>query len=79
MATVIGTSGGILPLGALSAAGPTLLFFVLTKNPGYTGGLFFIMAIILGGVLHEDMVGLVGMILLAVTVLTKSLIQYRGM
>ncbi len=78
MASGIGTTGGILPLGVLVAAGPALIFFAVTKNPGYTGGLYFIAAIVAGGVLHGDLVGVVGLILLAVAVFTKSLVQYRG-
>jgi len=50
----------------------------LTRNSGYTGALFFTTAIVSGWLVHRDEVAAVAVLLGAVAISLKALVQYRG-
>lgn len=76
-AVSMGTSLGLLPLGALIAAPVTALVLGLTRNAIYAVWSFFGVTLVAGGVLHKDLVGVVG-VLLAITIPTiKWLLQHH--
>ena len=78
MAVAMGTTAGLLPAGALIAAGPSLLFVRLSKNPGYTGVLFFATTVVGGWLVHRDWAAAIAVLLGAGAVMLKSAVQYRG-
>ena len=58
MAVAIGAGAGLIPLGALIVAAPvTLAFLKLSKNAGYSGLLFFVLAAPAGWWLHDNPTG----------------------
>ena len=79
MAVTMGATAGLLPLGAVIATLPALLFVRFTRNPGYTGLLYFVLAIVAGWLVHRDPVAVAGVLLGVGATFAKSLIQYRGM
>ena len=78
MVVAIGAGVGLIPLGALIAAPITLVFLKLSKNAGYSGLLFFVVAVPAGWWLHDDLTGAMVTLVGAGAVLVKSRIQYRG-
>jgi glycerol-3-phosphate acyltransferase PlsY len=78
MAVMMGTTAGLLPLGAVIAAAPALLFIRVTHNTGYAGLLFFLLTVAAGGLAYRDAVGVGAVLLGAAAVFVKSLVQYRG-
>ena len=77
MATSMGCSFGLLPLGGLIALPATLLAIVFSRNPGYSGALFFLILVTAGGFLHNDWVSVLGICLATGAIFIKSRIQYR--
>ena len=78
MAVGMGTTLGLLPLGALAAALPAVVVVVVTRNAGVTGALFFVATMAAGWLLHREPLGLIGVLLVGAAVLLKALLQYRG-
>lgn len=78
MATAMGTTLGLLPAGALVAIIPTVLAMKLTRNTGYTGGLFFLITVSVGSVFHKEAIGVIGVILVCMIILAKALTQYKN-
>ena len=54
LATGMGVTMGLVPLGALIATPLALLTVYLTRKAGYAGGLFFLVTVPVGGLLHRD-------------------------
>jgi glycerol-3-phosphate acyltransferase PlsY len=77
MATTMGSAVGLLPVGGLAALPTALLAVSLSKNPGYSGGLFFLVTLVVGGVAHRDGVGVAGVALAAAAIFIKARHQYR--
>jgi len=78
MAVMMGAALGLLPLGVLVAAAPALAFVRFTRNAGYAGGLYFLLTIAAGWVLHHDTVAVAAVVLGVAAVSGKSFVQYRG-
>jgi glycerol-3-phosphate acyltransferase PlsY len=78
MVVAMGTTLGLLPAGAMIAAVPSVICIRLTRNSGYTGALFFTTAIVSGWLVHRDEVAAVAVLLGAVAISLKALVQYRG-
>ena len=78
MVVAMGSTLGLLPAGAMIAAVPSVLCICLTRSSGFTGGLFFTIAIVSGWLVHRDEVAAVAVLLGAVAVSLKALVQYRS-
>ena len=77
MVVAIGAGFGLIPLGALIAAPAALVLLRLSKDAGYSGLLFFVLAAPAGWWLHDNPTGAVITLAGAGAVLIKSRIQYR--
>ena len=77
MAVAFGTTTGLLPMGVMIAFIPSTLSIFLTRSTGYTGAVFFVITGISGWLVHRDEVALLALILAAVAVRVKALVQYR--
>ena len=77
MVVAIGAGAGLIPLGAIVAAPAALVLLRLSKNAGYSGLLFFVLAAPAGWWLHDNPAGAVITLAGAGAVLIKSRIQYR--
>lgn len=77
MAVAFGTATGLLPMGVMIAFIPSTLSIFLTRSTGYTGAVFFVITGISGWLVHRDEVALLALILAAVAVRVKALVQYR--
>ena len=77
MVVAMGSTVGLLPAGAIIAAVPSLICIRLSRSSGYTGALFFTIAIVSGWLVHRDEVAAVAVLLGAVAVSFKALLQYR--
>ena len=78
MATAMGCSMGLLPMGGLVAIPVATLIILFSKNTGYTGGVFFLTVVIVGSIFHDDvLVPIATVIVAATTILIKSKIQYQ--
>lgn len=78
MAAAMGVVAGLLPLGIPVGAAAGGLTLLLMRNTGYSGAVFFLGTAISGGLLARDPVGAVGVLLVAVAVRLRALVQYRG-
>ena len=52
LAVAMGTTIGLLPLGVLAAALPSIVAVVVTRNAGFAGGLFFVVTVVSGSFFH---------------------------
>ncbi len=77
MVVAMGAGVGLIPLGVLIAAPIALVMVKLTKNAGYSGLLFFLVAAPAGWWFHDDAAGVIVTLAGAGAVLVKSRIQYR--
>ena len=78
MATAMGCSMGLLPMGGLIAIPVATLTIFFSKNTGYTGGVFFLTVVLVGSVFHNDVfIPVATVIVVAATILIKSKIQYQ--
>ena len=78
LVVAMGSAAGLLPAGAAIAIVPSVLCMRLTRSAGYTGALFFTTAIVSGWLVHRDEVAAVAVLLGAVAVSLKALLQYRS-
>ena len=76
MALVMGSTLGLLPFGSLIVAVPTVAIMKVSKNAGYTGAFFFISASVVGWFLHGNVISSIAVLVAAISILVKSLIQY---
>ena len=77
MVVAMGTTLGLVPLGALIATPLALVALRLSKNAGYSGAVFFITAGPAAWLAHGDPVRAAVVLAGAAAVLVKSLVQYR--
>ena len=77
MTVGMGSWTGLLPVGVLVAAPISLLAFGLTRNTGLNGALFFLITLLVGGLVHKDITAVVAIVLAALAVFIKSRFQYR--
>lgn len=78
MAVSMGTTAGLLPAGLVVAAIPSAICIRLSRSAGYTGALLFTTAIVSGWLVHRDEVAAIAVLLGAVAVRLKAMLQYRG-
>ncbi len=86
MAAMFGATAGLVPLGAAVALAVALGKFSITRNVGWSGGVFFATSWVAGGLLH-DTVGIlhgswwsVGAAMLGgALVFAKQVVQYKWM
>ena len=78
MVVAMGVTAGLLPLGSLFAALIGLPFLWKFKHAPYTGLLFFVIAVITGGFVQQDLMKTAIVTMAAVSILVKSLVQYRS-
>ena len=76
LATGIGTTFGLLPIGALIAAPIGIGVLALSRNAGATGVTFFVVTGLAGGLLHRDAVGVAAVGLAGLAVVAKAWLQY---
>ncbi|MDD9995758.1 MAG: glycerol-3-phosphate acyltransferase [Dehalococcoidia bacterium] len=86
MAAMFGATAGLIPLGVAIAAPVALGKFAITRNVGWSGGVFFATAWVAGGLLHDTLNILHGSwwavgaaILGGVLVFGKQVVQYKWM
>lgn len=76
LVVAMGASLGFLPLGALIAVPFTVTFAKLRKDMGQAGGVFIVVAIIAGGIVHRDLFSVIAVLLIGLAIGIKSWIQY---
>ena len=77
LAVGMGTTLGLLPLGVFTAALPSIVAVIITRNAGFAGGLFFVVTVISGAFFHRELMGVVAVAFVGIVVLIKSTLQYR--
>ena len=81
MAVLFGTSAGLVPLGSLIGAPILILMFIISKNSGLSGAVFFLVCGISGAFIYVDdwqWLGAIYLILGSILVLVKQHFQYSG-
>ena len=76
MVVAMGVAFGLLPAGALIATVPALVLLRLWKNAGYTGAVFFALALPVGWLVHQDPYSVAIVVAAAAAVMGKSKVQY---
>ena len=76
LATGMGTTTGLVPLGALIAAPLIMVTIYITRKAGYAGLLFFAVTVPVGGLLHQDTVGALAVLVVGSTILIRARLQY---
>ena len=77
MVVAMGVVFGLLPAGALIATVPALVLLSFRKNAGYTGAVFFALALSVGWLVHQDPYNMAVVVAAAAAVIGKSKVQYR--
>ena len=77
MTVGMGSWTGVLPVGVLVAAPISLLAFGLTRNTGLNGALFFLITLLVGGLVHQDATAVIAIVLAGLALFVKSRLQYR--
>ena len=77
MATMFGATAGLLPLGVAIAAPVAIGKFMITRNVGWAGGVFFATAWLAGGLLHWNPWAVGAAILGGLMVFGKTIAQYK--
>ena len=72
----MGTTTGLVPLGALIAAPLVLLTIYLTRKAGYAGLLFFAVMVPVGGLLHWNAVGALAVLAVGLAIVSRARLQY---
>lgn len=75
MATAMGTTIGLAPIGLIGGAPAAVLTLVLTRNAGYTGAVLFAVTAVIAGIWSDRWEAL-GVLIVAAIVLLKARIQY---
>ena len=77
MVVAMGVAFSLLPAGALIATVPALVLLRFRKNAGYTGAVFFALALPVGWLVHQDLYSVAIVVGSAAAVMGKSKMQYR--
>ena len=77
MATAMGAGVGLLPLGALVAVLPSFIVLLITKRPSFTGAAAFLLSIIGGWLIYQDLISTISLLIGASAVLVKYQAQYK--
>ena len=81
MAALFGTAAGLIPLGAAIAAPVAIIKFGITKNVGWSGGVFFAVSWVAGGLIYMNDWGWIGVAYLmagSALVFIKQYTQYKS-
>lgn len=81
MAVLFGTAAGLVPLGALLAAPILIFMFIISRNSGLSGAVFFLVCGISGGFIYVDdweWLGVIYLIIGTILVVVKQHLQYSG-
>ena len=81
MAALFGTAAGLIPLGAAIAAPGAIIKFGITKNVGWSGGAFFAVSWVAGGLIYMTDWGWIGVVYLMIgsaLVFIKQYTQYKN-
>ena len=81
MAALFGASTGLVPLGVMIALPIALIKFAITKNVGWSGGIFFGVSCVAGVVIYRSDLEWLGVVYLmagCILVFVKQLIQYKS-
>ena len=76
MATAMGAGIAVFPLAALIAVVPASIVLLISKRPSYTGVLAFLVTIVSGWLIYEDLILSIAVLALACTILVKYKSQY---
>ena len=79
MATAIGATFGLAPLGLLAGIPGGLLVLAVLRNPGFAGGFFFLGTALLVGFVGQDWTAAIAVAAVAVVVLAKARLQYGSL
>ena len=79
MATMFGATAGLLPLGVVIATPVAIGKFMITRNVGWAGGVFFATAWLAGGLLHWDPWAVGAAMLGSGLVFGRTIVQYKWM
>lgn len=79
MAAMFGATAGLVPLGVAVATPVAIGKFAITRNVGWSGGVFFATAWVAGGLLHGNWWAVGGAILGGAVVFGKTIVQYKWM
>ena len=77
MATAMGITIGLLPVGVAAATVPGIIAVAVTRNAAFAGGLFLVLTAAVGGWYQQDWTATAGVALIAAAVAIKSWHQYR--
>ena len=77
MAIAMGAGVGLLPLGALVAVLPSFIVLLITKRPSFTGAAAFLLSIIGGWLIYQDLISTISLLIGASAVLVKYQSQYK--
>tara|TARA_Y100000994_G_scaffold121400_1_gene99802 strand:+ start:3407 stop:3982 length:576 start_codon:yes stop_codon:yes gene_type:complete len=77
MATAMGAGIGLIPLGALVAVLPSFIILLITKRPSFTGAAAFLLTIIGGWLIYQDLISTISLLVGASAVLIKFQSQYK--
>lgn len=75
MASAMGTTVGLAPIGLIGGVPAAILMLALTRNSGYTGGVLFAITALIAGIWSDLLLG-AGVLIVAAIVLLKARIQY---
>ena len=73
----MGAATGLLPVGALAGVAATAAAAVGIKDLGYAGAAFFVVAALVGGLVHQDALAVIGVLLAGTAIFIKARVQYR--
>lgn len=82
MASAMGTTVGLAPIGLIGGVPAAILMLALTRNSGYTGGVLFAVTALIAGIwslitgIWSDLLLGAGVLIVAAIVLLKARIQY---
>jgi len=79
MATAMGAAIGLLPFAALIAVVPSFFVLIITRRPSFTGATAFLLSIIAGWLIYNDLIASLSIILSSAAVLLKYQYQYRNL
>ena len=78
MASAMGTTVGLAPIGLIGGVPAAILTLVLTRNAGYTGAVLFAITALIAGIWSDPWWLGAGVLIVAAIVLLKARIQYGG-
>ena len=78
MAACFGTTAGLLPIGALIGAPIAFVALKVSRNIGWSGGLFLLVTVVAGGLIMRDAMAILAVGLGGGAVFVRAAVQYRN-